>query len=109
MAPDPQPSAPPSEVERHDMVRDGHWVAPAAAGGPNTHYTDEAYKLAYKVCKATNLLASGVFRNDPAGMGAAAPRFVTSRRQPPFILLAMGTITNSSGRMSHHRLIQLTR
>ena len=49
-------------------MSDGHKVAPAAAGGPNTHYTDKTYKLTYRWRAATNLLASGGFRNDRLGV-----------------------------------------
>ena len=90
-------------------MSDKHKVAPAAAGGPSTHYKDEAYKLAYRWRAATILLGADKFCNDLAGMEAVAPRFVTIRRRSPFILPAMSTITNSGGESSHHRLMQFAR
>ena len=90
-------------------MSDGHKVAPAAAGDPSTHYTDKTYKLTYRWRAATVLLGGNKFCNDPAGMEAVAPRFVTIRRRSPFILPVMSTITNSDGGLSHHRLIQFAR
>ena len=71
MRPVLRPIAPPGKIKGHDVVKKaGNKVAPAATGGPNTHYTDEAYKLAYRQRARVSFLASGGFRNDRAGIAA---------------------------------------
>ena len=57
------------------LSQTGIKVAPAAAGGPSTHYTDEAYKLAYSRRAAASFLASNGFRNDRTGVTAGFHMF----------------------------------